>query len=439
LLLLLVGCGRLGFGESIRAGDAGGDASPSPDSVDGAIETLHVATLTASNGDPQDHFGFGLAVSRDGSTIAVGAPHEDSISGAAPGDNSRTDAGAAYVFVRSGSAWIQQAYIKPVTTAQQGYFGVSLALSDDGNTLAVGQPATTTGAGSVHVFTRTGTSWGNEAVVTTNIRDTGDQFGASIAVSGAGDTLVIGAPGESSASNNPSDNTATNAGAAYVFVFNGASWTQQAYLKSPAPAASDQLGWSVACSQDGNTAVAGAPGSGGNTGVAILFARTGTTWASTSQLSEPTSVPGDFYGFSIAMRADGLQVAVGAPGEDSVVPNSGAAYVGTTVFKAPNADDNAQLGVAVAIADDGTVYAGAALEDSATNDQGNNAAMDSGALYGFGSAPLYLKAQMPAVSDNFGQPVAITGDARTLAASAALADPGGIVDSGSVLVRYYAA
>ena len=440
VVALLAGCGRVGFDDvSSRAGDAGGDATDAP-----GVATLHTQAVSASNADPDDHFGVGLAVSRDGSTLVVGAPQEDSNNIANPGDNTIADSGAAYVYTLAGSSWAQQAFIKPFDVASAGNFGYAVALSANGNVLAVGEPAPTTTAGIAHVFTRSGTTWSTDAIVIPAIGDQGDRFGFSIALSDAGDTLFVGAPGESSAQpGNPNDNSANSAGAAYVFVKNGASWTQQAYLKAGTPAAMDQLGWAIACSADGNTVAIGAPGVANNIGEVYVFTRVGTTWSSSASVTEPTMVAGDFYGFAVAMRGDASQIIVGSPGEDSVVANSGAAYTlsgaSQPQLKAPNADDNDQLGLAVAIADDGTPFAGAALEDGASRtDQGNNSAMDSGAVYRFGSAPLYFKELAPAAGNNFGQPIAVSGDGRTLAASAVYADPGGLVDSGAVTIEYFA-
>ena len=150
-----------------------------------------------------DQFGEVLAISRDGLTIAVGAPLESSQStvinsGAA--DNSALESGAVYVFRRNG-AWTQEAYIKAANA------------------------------------------------------EAGDQFGWGVALSADGNTLVVGARDEDSDGDGvgpPYDNAAPNAGAAYVFVRTGSTWAQQAYLKATASDPSDQYGERVAISDDGN-------------------------------------------------------------------------------------------------------------------------------------------------------------------------------------------
>ncbi|MFN0137698.1 MAG: FG-GAP repeat protein [Phycisphaerae bacterium] len=156
--------------------------------------TAQQAYLKASNTEANDQFGYSVAVSGD--TVVVGAYQEDSNATGVNGNqanNLLSSAGAAYVFVRSGAVWSQQAYLK----------------------------ASNTGAG--------------------------DRFGISVAASG--DTVVIGASLEASSATgvdgNGTDNSAANAGAAYVFVRSAGVWSQQAYLKASNTEANDQFGRSV--------------------------------------------------------------------------------------------------------------------------------------------------------------------------------------------------
>ena len=152
-----------------------GAQSPAP-------QMRQLAYLKASNSEAADHFACGgslpghignaLAVSGDGNTVAVGAPHESSAARGINGnqdDNSFYNSGAVYVYVRRGDAWTQQAYLKASNPGRSDLFGLSLALSRDGNTLAVAAPweaSAATGvngnqnddsipqAGAVYVFTR---------------------------------------------------------------------------------------------------------------------------------------------------------------------------------------------------------------------------------------------------------------------------------------------
>jgi hypothetical protein len=179
------------------------------------------AYLKASNTDASDKFGDSVALSGD--TLAVGAVEED---GGAGGS------GAVYVFRRSGTIWQQEAYLKASNTGANDYFGVSVALS--GDTLAVGaygedsaaqgvggnQTNNSAGSsGAVYVFRRSGTTWQQAAYVKASNTDAGDQFGASVVLSG--DTLAVGAFSEASTAQgvggDQADNSASTSGAVYVF------------------------------------------------------------------------------------------------------------------------------------------------------------------------------------------------------------------------------
>jgi len=148
-------------------------------------------------------------------------------------DNS---SGAAYVFVRNGTTWTQQAFIKSSNPAKQDWFGVRIAISGDGNTVAVSAPnedSAATGingkqddgsaaeAGAVYFYTRTGTTWVQQAYVKSSNTGAGDEFGSSIALSRDGRTMLVGARGEDSVAKgingNQADNSLRDSGAAYLF------------------------------------------------------------------------------------------------------------------------------------------------------------------------------------------------------------------------------
>ena len=174
------------------------------------------AYIKASNAGADDHFGQSVALSSDGSTLAVGASAEASAATGINGDGSNNtviDAGAVYAFTRSGSAWSQQAYIKAGNTGAGDLFGSSVALSSDGSTLAVGASAeasaatginvgqsdnTAGDAGAVYAFTRSGTAWSQKAYIKAGNTGANDGFGYSVALSSDGSTLAVGAYGEDS-------------------------------------------------------------------------------------------------------------------------------------------------------------------------------------------------------------------------------------------------
>ncbi|MDH4452523.1 MAG: FG-GAP repeat protein [Verrucomicrobiota bacterium] len=432
------------------------------------------AYLKASNTGASDSFGISVAVSGD--TVVVGACREDSGTtgiNSAP-DESATDAGAAYVFVRSGTTWSQQAYLKASNTGAADQFGLFAAVS--GDTVVIGAPREDSGtvginstpdelatdAGVAYVLVRSGTTWSQEAYVKpsdTGPANVGDNFGSAVAVDG--DTVVIGAPREDSSTTgiNSTPNEALgafgDAGAAYVFVRSGTTWSQQAYLKASQVTAGDSFGWSVAVSGDtvlvgamnedsSTTGVNSAPNeSAANAGAAYVFVRSGTTWSQQAYLKASQVTAGDSFGVSVA--ASGDTVTVGAYFEDSGTTginstadegtfNAGAAYVfvrsGTTwsqqaYLKASQVNYDDRFGISVALSGD-TVVIGAQGEDSSTtgiNSIPNEYAAGAGAAYVFvrsgttWSQQAYLKASQVTAGDYFGYSVAVSGDTLVVGAS----------------------
>jgi cysteine-rich repeat protein len=226
------------------------------------------AYVKASNTGTEDRFGYSVALSADGSTLAIGAWAEESAAtgiGGNQADNSAWYAGAVYVFTRSGTTWSQQAYVKASNADARDRFGSSVALSADGATLAVGadwEASAATGidgnqanntdsdAGAVYVFTRSGTTWSQQAYVKASNTDGLDHFGNSVALSADGATLAVGAHSEDSAAisigGDQTDNSASFSGAVYVFTRSGTTWSQQAYVKASNTDAGDYFGWSIA-------------------------------------------------------------------------------------------------------------------------------------------------------------------------------------------------
>ncbi len=180
----------------------------------------------------------------------VGAWPESSNATAVNGNqanNSATSAGAAYVFVRSGTTWSQEAYLKASNTGSNDRFSSSLGMS--GDTIVAGahlEDSSATGvngnqasnslfnAGAAYVFVRSGTTWSQQAYLKASNPDLSDEFGTAVAVSG--DVIVVSAPNEDSSATgvngDPSNNATTESGAAYVFVRSGTTWSQLAYLKA---------------------------------------------------------------------------------------------------------------------------------------------------------------------------------------------------------------
>jgi hypothetical protein len=431
------------------------------------------AYLKASNTDLGDTFGNAVAVS--GHTVLVGAPGEASAStdvDGDQGDNDASSAGAVYVFVREGAGWSQQAYLKAPNAESGDAFGRSVALDGDTAVIgATGEDSSATGvdgdlsdnsvpqAGAAYVFVRHGTTWSLEAYLKASNPDANDWFGHQAAISS--DTIVVGAYGERSSATgvdgDQADNSALLAGAAYVFSRVGGSWSQQAYLKASNTDALDLFGVALAVSDD--TIVVGAAqedsaatGVDGDqtdnsvpfSGAAYVFVRSGATWSQQAYLKASNTGMNDIFGMSVTVSGD--TVVVGAPGErssatgidgdqhDNSASGSGAAYVfvrhGTSwsqqaYIKASNTEFNDVFGRPVALSGD-TLAIGALGEDSsataASGEQQDNGARSSGAAYAFrrsGSTwtqVAYLKASNTSGKDIFSASVAVSDDTVVLGA-----------------------
>jgi hypothetical protein len=302
---------------------------------------IQQAYLKASN--PRTGNLFGSAVAISGDTAVVGAISEDSNSRGVNGNENDTSAfrsGAAYVFVRNGTNWTQQAYLKASNTDVEDEFGCSVAIS--GDTIVVGARWESSGArgvngdqenndslssGAAYVFVRSGTNWEQQAYVKASNADPADEFGTSVSIDG--DSVIIGSLRETSAAvgvnGNQDDNSLVAVGAAYVLVRNGTNWVQQAYLK-PIPTGFPRNGayFGSAVSIFGNTAVVGAEREKtivGDSGGVFLFSRVGTNWSSETLLKAPYPVIGDGFGSSVALGTN--VVMVGSPWENE----TGAAHI----------------------------------------------------------------------------------------------------------------
>jgi hypothetical protein len=478
------------------------------------------AYLKASNPGMFDHFGEGGALdghignavtaSADGGTIAVGAQHESSGARGINGtqnDDSVYNAGAVYVFTRSGAAWTQQAYIKASNTGSGDHFGNAVALSADGNTLAVGafwESSGATGingdqndnsipqAGAVYVFTRSGGTWTQQAYIKASntgrrgegeLPGEGDQFGFSVTLSGDGNTLAVGAGSEDSAAHGvesrQQDDSFNSAGAVYVFARSGGAWTQQSYLKADASTNTglgDQFGYSVSLNGNGTTLAVGVydeSGSSriidgpidrgrGGSGAVYVFRRTGSGWSKDAYLKTWNAEGGDSWGTSVSLSDDGNTLAVGSIDEDclcsgivhapsevgstdqksdqsvgaaAIFVRSGATWTQQAYIKASNAGEGDWFGVRLALSGDGnTLVVGAQNEDSAARgidgNQKDESAPEAGAVYVFGRAGTtwtqraYVKGSNTEAYDEFGGAVAVSRNGSLILAGARGEDSG---------------
>ena len=380
-----------------------------------------VSYVKASNTGEMDRFGISLSLSSDGNVLAVGAYREESSSTGVGGDQKNNDtwsSGAVYVFVRDKRKWIQKAYIKASNTGRSDYFGYSLSLSSDGNVLAVGayrEESSSTGVG-------------------------GDQ----------------------------KNNDTWSSGAVYVFVRDGKKWIQKAYIKASNTGRSDNFGYSLSLSSDGNVLAVGAyreesssTGVGGDqknnnawsSGAVYVFVRDGKKWIQKAYIKASNTGVFDNFGYSLSLSSDGNVLAVGAYREGSSSTgvggdqknnnawNSGAVYVFVrgkrkwiqqAYIKASNTGAFDNFGRSLSLSSDGKVLAvGSPGEDGSSTgiggDQNNNDMDNSGAVYVFVRGKrkwiqqAYIKTSNTRHSDYFGHSLSLNSDGGILAVGA----PGG--------------
>ena len=426
--------------------------------------TVQQAFLKAPNADTGDQFGMSLCAS--GNRVVIGAPNEDGASSGVNGNmsnNGKLDAGAAYVFVRNAGSWSLEAYLKASNSQQYDHFGESVSISGDTivvgawgeDSRAVGVNGVQTNndkkeSGAAYVFVLSGNTWSQQAYLKASNADVFDRFGNAVAVDG--DTIVVGAFTEDSPAmgvggdqGNAPIGQGRDFGAAYVFVRNGQTWSQEAYLKQ-GPGGSTlsvrfaRFGEVVAVS--GDTVAIGSPNYGRwMRGRVEVYQRSGSTWSYEAQLGPSWlghSSRDDEFGKSLALQGDYL--LIGAPGEDgngndwtgnpdsNGTKKSGAAYLYRhtngpinpwtldTYLKADNREVGDYFGSSVALSPD-TILVGAEREKGSTTGVDAvgsvNGAPSSGAAYifepgqGHWVQDAYLKATHLNGNDRFGATAAL--------------------------------
>lgn len=349
-------------------------------------EWTYDATINnpSSDAGTNDRFGYSLALSGDGSTLAIGAPFEDGGSTGIntspssvdlPDSNTKIDSGAAYLYTLSDSGWEYSAYVKASNADKQDYFGLRVALSTNGERLAVSAPYEASNsagvnanesnnsivlAGAVYVFAYSDAAtlnpWIQEAYIKPNTASQKDlpcfnprppntscietspaRFGYSLAFASNGSTLAIGAPGDNSAiagiNGNEANIEAKDSGAVSILQFTDSAWQHTAFIKASNPNIDDEFGYALGFAADGATLVVGAPyedgnGSGTNsatqdnndrenTGAAYTFSFDGSQWTQQDYLKATNTETGDYFGWDVALSGDGETLAIGSPRDDS--------------------------------------------------------------------------------------------------------------------------
>jgi hypothetical protein len=357
-----------------------------------------VIKTVASDRGADDYFGYSVSISGDKAIVGAYREEEDPT-----GNNTITLSGSAYIFELIGGTWTQTEKLVASDRGAIDHFGYSVSISGDKAIVgAYGEDEDASGintesdAGSAYIFELIGGTWTQTEKIVASDRGTNDQFGYSVSISG--DKAIIGAYREDEDA--AGINTASEAGAAYIFELSGGSWTQTEKIVASDRAADDYFGSSVSIS--GDKAIVGAYGededaAGINTasyaGSAYIFELSGGSWTQTEKIVASDRAADDYFGYSVSISGD--RAIVGAFREDqnaaliSSKSSAGSAYIfelsgGTwTQSEKIVASDRAAddlFGHSVSISDN-KVIIGAYREDQDTT--GANYASEAGSAYIF--------------------------------------------------------
>jgi hypothetical protein len=337
------------------------------------FRSLPQTLLTDSAGAVNDQFGFSVALSSDGNTALVGAPADDV--------GANTNQGSATVFVRNNStSWSEQTKLTDSTGGVNDYFGYSVALSNNGNTAIIGAPydtvGTNAGQGSATIFTRSSSTWTEQIKITHPSGAGTSRFGTGVAISDDGLRVAIGRP----------NSVGANLPSVRIYFYNGSSWVFEQELTTPSDddgRSFTGFGTSIAFNDTADTLIVGAPewdggaGSGNDdTGAAIIYTRSGTTWSLQATLRPDsfTMIGQGAFGQSVALSGNGNTALIGAPGEDvganraqgrvTVHTRSGSTWTReATLLNINNSGPFVYFGNSVALSNDGNTALIGAFED----------------------------------------------------------------------------
>lgn len=323
-------------------------------------------------------------------------------------------------------------------------FGSSVAMSGDGNTVAVAaQLADVAGVvncGAVYLFERNGTSYTFKTKLSASDKATSDEFGSSIALNEDGTVLVVGAWHSSPSSVN-------QAGAAYIFNKVNGTWSQTAKLTAADKASVSYFGFAVAVNGGGNIVAIGAPFSTGNSqpngGAVYIYTKSGSAWNQSVRLVPNSLTAASYFGYSLDINQSATALVVGAPGFSSAGnSDAGAIYVynfltswtETAKLHPSVVKTAAQVGKSVAIDETGTtVTAGAPLLDDT-----ESGIADCGYVYVFKYATgawtqsAMLSRANKTAGDQYGNAVKLDSTGSKLFVAGWSIDSNGIANCGQV-------
>lgn len=274
--------------------------------------------LIATDGVAHDHFGYSVAISGDHAII-----------GSFEDDDNGDSSGSAYTYRYFAGIWYQEAKLLPSNGSEEDFFGLAVAISGDVAIVGAAQDSDKgNNSGAAYIFRFDGENWNEEAKLVSSEGEYGDLFGRPVDISG--DVVIVGA-------NSDDNNNGVHSGAAYIYRFDGNSWIEETKLVASDGEYADGFGFSV--SIDNDTAVVGAwhdDDSGWQSGSAYVFHYDGQTWSQGSKLLPSEGAVDDLYGIAVAVSGD--YAIVGANEDDDNGEGSGGAYIYSSLFEDCNSN-----------------------------------------------------------------------------------------------------
>lgn len=333
----------------------------------GVVETHYYVDydrILSEEPTSDDYYGYSTAISDDGSTLAVGAR-----SAIENTTNGSVDCGAVYVYKRSGNSWILEDKLFPSDGNTSEWFGSTVALSANGDTLAVGNANLNR---YCRVFNRSSGVWSFHSAVTATDTESIGGFSNSIKISQDGTKLLVGAPS--------STVSGVISGAVFSFELINGTWTQQQKIVPPTPTANDLFGSNVDVNDAFDVMVTSASrdsSAGTNRGAVHIFNNSGSNWTHSEKITTGSNLEdSDRLGYRVAMSGDGETIAVSTrtTGSGNTSIGSGVVYIyknissvwtEITVIQPEDAATSDFFGYSIGISEDGeTLVVGSYLDDS---------------------------------------------------------------------------
>lgn len=269
--------------------------------------------ISPSDGGNSDSFGYSVALDDTGTRIIISSPYND--------PTGIANAGAVYIFTRSGTSWAQEAKLLGTMLESNRMLGDSVDIDNTGTRIIAGARY----FGRVYIFTRSGTNWTQEVVLTKN----GGSFGNSVSIDSTGTRIAIGAPEDTTPSG-------FLRGRCYIYIRSGTSWTEEYNFYSSLAAYGDNFSYAVDIDGSGSRVLvchySGDPSGVNDSGQVFILSRSGTTWSQETVLSASDKAASDSFGNFAKFNNDGSKLIIGCRNSDpGGVTNAGAAYIFTRI------------------------------------------------------------------------------------------------------------